>query len=360
MVAGTCNAAVRILQPTSRSKRRGPRSTAGRVGEILALCARGVQQGGVQSGGGPHPRPVRGRCVTHTFINLADSYTPTVRRSWHCAATSSSSTAALTVCILGSGEKDGQRSARPAGHRSIGTPPGLADLSGPQPGLLTSAPRCRTPRALPKSCCSYNPQWKAAQTVPTEKMHDPRPQSPKPSHGARALVQDLRKAAKSSPKEGGEKGKILSESNPHRREQTDRVHGSSDVSPRPPARTFIDSSQRRGLGGASAPPIGEPTKARERPTVVGRRGQGAERRAGGAHVGARAGRRARGGAGERECQKRKKSRSFPPDFPAAAPRFGARAGFPARKAGADSRGGGAWNPLLVPGESPARAFPKFC
>lgn len=83
--------------------------------------------GGVQSGGGPHPRPVRGRCVTHTFINLADSYTPTVRRSWHCAATSSSSTAALTVCILGSGEKEGQRSAGPA-----------TDRSGPRPARLTS------------------------------------------------------------------------------------------------------------------------------------------------------------------------------------------------------------------------------
>lgn len=77
----------------------------------------------MQSGGGPHPRPVRGRGVTHTFINLADSYTPTVRRSWRCAATSSSSTAALTVCILGAGEREGQR---PAGHRSLGSPRGPA------------------------------------------------------------------------------------------------------------------------------------------------------------------------------------------------------------------------------------------
>lgn len=81
----------------------------------------------MQSGGGPHPRPVRGRGVTHTFINLADSYTPTVRRSWRCAATNSSSTAALTVCILGSGEKEGQRSAGPASGRS-----------GPRPAWLTS------------------------------------------------------------------------------------------------------------------------------------------------------------------------------------------------------------------------------
>lgn len=66
-----------------------------------------------------HPHPAGDRGLTHTFISLADSYTPTVRRSWRCAATSSSSTAALTVCILGR-RGGGQR---PAAHRALGPRP---------------------------------------------------------------------------------------------------------------------------------------------------------------------------------------------------------------------------------------------
>lgn len=79
----------------------------------------------VQSEGSPHPRPSRGRGLTHTFISLADSYTPTVRRSWRCAATSSSSTAALTVCILE--------------PRKMGVSAGSATgYSGPRPARPTS------------------------------------------------------------------------------------------------------------------------------------------------------------------------------------------------------------------------------
>ena len=89
-------------------------------------------------------------------------------------------------------------------------------------------------------------------------------------------------------------------------------------------------------------------------------GEGAGRRPGVPHVGARAGRRAPGGGGwsrgELECQKREKKAEVFSYFPAAAPRFGARAGFPAREA-AQTFEGGAWNPLPVPGESPARVFP---
>ena len=85
--------------------------------------------------------------------------------------------------------------------------------------------------------------------------------------------------------------------------------------------------------------------------------EGAGRRAGAPHVGARAGRRAPGGGagGSLSARKEKKKQKFSPDFPAAAPRFGARAGFPAREAAQTF--GGAWNPLPVLGESPARVFP---
>lgn len=53
---------------------------------------------------------------------------------------------------------------------------------------------------------------------------------------------------------------------------------------------------------------------------------------------------------------KKKKQKFSPDFPAAEPRFGARAGFPARQAALTF--GGAWNPLPVLGESPACTFPS--
>lgn len=137
--------------------------------------------------GDPHSRPARCRGLTHTFISLADSYTPTVRRSWRCAATSSSSTAALTVCILGPRET-GVTPGRPRGAPVPARPGRLQAAGAP---LLTSAPRCRTPRALPVSCCSYNPQWKTAprqfqgrkckvrgrraQSLPTEPNRSSRP-----------------------------------------------------------------------------------------------------------------------------------------------------------------------------------------
>lgn len=161
--------------PQKKKKLTGSPSTVGILGEVPAPRRRWAQQKACRAEGGSPPAPSRGRGLTHTFISLADSYTPTVRRSWRCAATSSSSTAALTVCILGQG-RGGQR---PAGHRAPEPPSGPADLR-----LLTSAPRCRTPPALPGSCCSYNPQWKApprqchwrkrrprgrrARTLPTE------------------------------------------------------------------------------------------------------------------------------------------------------------------------------------------------
>lgn len=62
-----------------------------------------------------------------------------------------------------------------------------------------------------------------------------------------------------------------------------------------------------------------------------------------------------GGAGSLSARKKKKQK-FSPDFPAAEPRFGARAGFPARQAALTF--GGAWNPLPVLGESPACTFPS--
>lgn len=77
----------------------------------------------MQSGGGVPTRvQLGGQSLTHTFISLADSYTPTVRRSWRCAATSSSSTAALTDCILRPGEKS--VSARRSWGRSVPARPG--------------------------------------------------------------------------------------------------------------------------------------------------------------------------------------------------------------------------------------------
>lgn len=60
---------------------------------------------------------------------------------------------------------------------------------------------------------------------------------------------------------------------------------------------------------------------------------------------------------EKGKKKKEKQKFFSPDFPAAAPRFGARAGFPAREAARTF--GGAWNPLPVPGESRARGFPRL-
>lgn len=102
----------------------------------------------------------------------------------------------------------------------------------------------------------------------------------------------------------------------------------------------------------------EKKQRREKPALqLAGGGEGAERREGAPHVGARAGRRARGGGrepGELECQKRKKKQKFSPDFPAAAPRFGARAGFPAREAARIF--GGAWKPRRVPGPRLSR----FC
>lgn len=84
-------------------------------------------------------------------------------------------------------------------------------------------------------------------------------------------------------------------------------------------------------------------------------GEGAGRRAGVPHVGARAGRRAPGGwgwsRGELECQKREKKAEVFSYFPAAAPRFGARAGFPAREAAQTFEGGGPGIPSRSP-ESP--------
>lgn len=145
--------------------------------------------------------------------------------------------------------------------------------------------------------------------------------------------------------------KVLSRNNPGSGESTARVLGVSDLLPPRPAAPFKDSCKRGGALLPPAPPTGEPTKA------IGWRW----RMGGGAAWGVTprgAGRRA---PGERECQKRekkKKSRSFSPDFPAAAPRFGARAGFPAREAARTF--GGAWNPLPVPGESRARGFPRLC
>ena len=82
--------------------------------------------GRLQSGGGPHPRPAGRQSLTHTFISLADSYTPTVRRSWRCAATSNSSTAALTVCILG--PRRVEVSTRPGTGRPVPSRPSPADL----------------------------------------------------------------------------------------------------------------------------------------------------------------------------------------------------------------------------------------
>lgn len=176
----------------------------GTFGEVPGPCKRGVQQETCRAEWGPHTRPALGRGLTHTFISLADSYTPTVRRSWRCAATSSSSTAALTICILGQGRGGGQR---PAGHSALGSPPGTPDLK-----LLTSAPRCRTPPALPVSCCSYNPQWKAAprqsqrenrKSEAGEPKTFPRSLSarPRPSDGSEILPQKGGKRLQSSQQE---------------------------------------------------------------------------------------------------------------------------------------------------------------
>lgn len=88
----------------------------------------------MQSGGGsplaPAPAATTRGGLTHTFISLADSYTPTVRRSWRWAATSSSSTAVLTVCILGVGGKEAI-SIPPAS-----APQPLFPWEGAQPGHL--------------------------------------------------------------------------------------------------------------------------------------------------------------------------------------------------------------------------------
>lgn len=103
----------------------------------------------------------------------------------------------------------------------------------------------------------------------------------------------------------------------------------------------------------------EKKQRREKPALqLAGGGEGAERREGAPHVGARAGRRARGGGGgsrgSLSARKEKKKQKFSPDFPAAAPRFGARAGFPAREAARIF--GGAWKPRRVPGPRLSR----FC
>lgn len=92
-------------------------------------------------------------------------------------------------------------------------------------------------------------------------------------------------------------------------------------------------------------------------------GEGAGRRAGVPHVGARAGRRAPGGwgwsRGELECQKREKKAEVFSYFPAAAPRFGARAGFPAREAAQTFEGGGLESPP-GPRRVPGPSLSRFC
>lgn len=58
-------------------------------------------------------------------------------------------------------------------------------------------------------------------------------------------------------------------------------------------------------------------------------------------------------------KEKKKQKFFSPDFPAAEPRFGARAGFPAREAARTFGGGGLESPPDAR-RVPDCAFPKFC
>lgn len=96
-----------------------------------------------------------------------------------------------------------------------------------------------------------------------------------------------------------------------------------------------------------------------------RRERGAPRLAdAAAHVGG-VGRRARGrGSASARKEKKKKAEVFLLISRQLSRVSGRARDFqrarPARPFGVGGGRGGAWNPLLVPGESPARAFPKLC
>lgn len=220
--------------PPPQRKHRDPQSTVGMLGGNPShVRERGAAES-MQSGGGPHPRPVRGRGVTHTFINLADSYTPTVRRSWRCAATSSSSTAALTVCILGVRER--RVSARPATGRS-----------GPRPARLTSACYLLLRRVV---ACHELFQRHVAVIIHSGKQpHDsPKGENAK-SEAGKPKTFPRSPSARSRPSEGSEivpkrrqkkNGKVLGENNPRGRRGEDRGPDFSALSSPPRAPPFID------------------------------------------------------------------------------------------------------------------------
>lgn len=167
--------------------------------------------GRLQSGEGPHPRPAGRQSLTHTFISLADSYTPTVRRSWRCAATSNSSTAALTVCILGPRESGGQHQAR---HGAPLPHPAQPDLrwQGRHYLLLRRVVarhelfQCHV-AVIIHSGKQPHDRFKEENAI--SKAGKPKAFPRRPS-----VRQDLRKAAKSTPKKGGKNCKCLSKNNP--------------------------------------------------------------------------------------------------------------------------------------------------
>ena len=98
----------------------------------------------------------------------------------------------------GAKESGGQHQARHGAPRPLPAQSGRPQAAGAP--LLTSVPRCRTPRALPVSCCSYNPQWKTASRQVQGRKCNIQGWRAKAFPRRPSVRQDLRKAAKPTPK----------------------------------------------------------------------------------------------------------------------------------------------------------------
>lgn len=184
-------------------------------------------------------------------------------------------------------------------------------------------------------------------------MQTPRPESPRPSYGARVFG---RQRNPSLGRRGGETAKSSAGIIQGLEKRWLGSSASPIWSPPRPAAPFKDSCKQGVALAATRPaPWGSP----QRRLAGG--GEGAGRCVGGCPTWGPGGGRLGSVSARKGKKKKKKKQKFFSRFPGSRAAFRGARGISSARGGPGFRGGGgAWNPLPFPGESRARGFPRLC